>query len=171
MHFWFSMTWRTCIEGFSRRDPIVVFKERPDSAVGKMQLTSYMNGHSRQEERPFPFWADKGLVHSHRMQQKHYRGPSNTSVLLIWRRMSLELEEEKFLYHFCKKRTFLLAFLVKEGIRSKHSAQEPLWQPQQQRRMLMCNPELNLLEVHGVSWRRDLLGAGLACIQRSHGAL
>ncbi|KAK6146929.1 hypothetical protein DH2020_017841 [Rehmannia glutinosa] len=44
---------------------------------GKMQLRSYMNGHSRQGERPFPFSADRGFVRSHRMQRKHYRGLSN----------------------------------------------------------------------------------------------
>lgn len=54
-----------------------VFKERPENALGKMQLRSYMNGHSRQGERPFPFCVDKGFVRSHRMQRKHYRGLSN----------------------------------------------------------------------------------------------
>ncbi|XP_059647018.1 uncharacterized protein LOC132293516 [Cornus florida] len=54
-----------------------VFKERPENALGKMQLRSYMNGHSRQGERPFPFSADRGFVRSHRMQRKHYRGLSN----------------------------------------------------------------------------------------------
>ncbi|XP_031093294.1 uncharacterized protein LOC115997990 [Ipomoea triloba] len=54
-----------------------VFKERPESALGKMQLRSYMNGHSRQGERPFPFSVDRGFVRSHRMQRKHYRGLSN----------------------------------------------------------------------------------------------
>ncbi|XP_027351609.1 uncharacterized protein LOC113862684 [Abrus precatorius] len=54
-----------------------VFKERPDNALGKMQLRSYMNGHSRQGERPYPFSVDKGFVRSHRMQRKHYRGLSN----------------------------------------------------------------------------------------------
>ncbi|XP_061341475.1 uncharacterized protein LOC133287810 [Gastrolobium bilobum] len=53
------------------------FKERPDNALGKMQLRSYMNGHSRQGDRPFPFSVDKGFVRSHRMQRKHYRGLSN----------------------------------------------------------------------------------------------
>jgi hypothetical protein len=53
------------------------FKERPENALGKMQLRSYMNGHSRQGERPFPFSANKGFVRSHRMQRKHYRGLSN----------------------------------------------------------------------------------------------
>ncbi|XP_024991296.1 uncharacterized protein LOC112525405 [Cynara cardunculus var. scolymus] len=53
------------------------FKERPENALGKMQLRSYMNGHSRQGEKPFPFCADKGFVRSHRMQRKHYRGLSN----------------------------------------------------------------------------------------------
>lgn len=53
------------------------FKERPENALGKMQLRSYMNGHSRQGEKPFPFSADKGFVRSHRMQRKHYRGLSN----------------------------------------------------------------------------------------------
>ncbi len=54
-----------------------VFKERPENALGKMQLRSYMNGHSRQGERPFPFSVDRGFVRSHRMQRKHYRGLSN----------------------------------------------------------------------------------------------
>ncbi|KAI8556604.1 hypothetical protein RHMOL_Rhmol05G0266800 [Rhododendron molle] len=54
-----------------------VFKDRPENALGKMQLRSYMNGHSRQGERPFPFSVDKGFVRSHRMQRKHYRGLSN----------------------------------------------------------------------------------------------
>ncbi|KAJ4971194.1 hypothetical protein NE237_004293 [Protea cynaroides] len=54
-----------------------VFRERPENALGKMQLRSYMNGHSRQGERPFPFSVDKGFVRSHRMQRKHYRGLSN----------------------------------------------------------------------------------------------
>jgi HSP20 family molecular chaperone IbpA len=54
-----------------------VFKDHPENALGKMQLRSYMNGHSRQGERPFPFSVDKGFVRSHRMQRKHYRGLSN----------------------------------------------------------------------------------------------
>ncbi|KAJ7980874.1 HSP20-like chaperones superfamily protein [Quillaja saponaria] len=54
-----------------------VFKERPENALGKMQLRSYMNGHSRQGESPFPFSVEKGFVRSHRMQRKHYRGLSN----------------------------------------------------------------------------------------------
>ncbi|KAK6933187.1 hypothetical protein RJ641_036081 [Dillenia turbinata] len=54
-----------------------VFKERPENALGKMQLRSYMNGHSRPGEKPFPFSADKGFVRSHKMQRKHYRGLSN----------------------------------------------------------------------------------------------
>ncbi|KAE8654322.1 putative mediator of RNA polymerase II transcription subunit 37e-like [Hibiscus syriacus] len=54
-----------------------VFKERPENALGKMQLRRYMNGHSRQGEPPFPFSVDKGFVRSHRMQRKHYRGLSN----------------------------------------------------------------------------------------------
>ncbi|XP_047311743.1 uncharacterized protein LOC124915125 [Impatiens glandulifera] len=58
-----------------------VFKERPDNALGKMQLRSYMNGHSRQGDRPFPFSVDKGFVRSHRMQRKHYRGLSNPQCL------------------------------------------------------------------------------------------
>lgn len=53
------------------------FKEKPENALGKMQLRSYMNGHSRQGERPFPFSVDRGFVRSHRMQRKHYRGLSN----------------------------------------------------------------------------------------------
>ncbi|MED6132980.1 sequence orphan Slt1 [Stylosanthes scabra] len=54
-----------------------VFKEKPENALGKMQLRSYMNGHSRQGEHPFPFSIEKGFVRSHRMQRKHYRGLSN----------------------------------------------------------------------------------------------
>lgn len=54
-----------------------VFKERPENALGKMQLRSYMNGHSRQGERTFPFSVDKGFVRSHKMQRKQYRGLSN----------------------------------------------------------------------------------------------
>ncbi|OWM64626.1 uncharacterized protein LOC116207365 [Punica granatum] len=58
-----------------------VFKERPENALGKMQLRSYMNGHSRQGERPFPFSVDKGFTRSHRMQRKHYRGLSNPQCI------------------------------------------------------------------------------------------
>lgn len=58
-----------------------VFKERPENALGKMQLRSYMNGHSRQGEPPFPFSVEKGFVRSHRMQRKHYRGLSNPQCL------------------------------------------------------------------------------------------
>eukprot|EP00252_Welwitschia_mirabilis_P009104 TRINITY_DN2141_c0_g1_i1.p1 TRINITY_DN2141_c0_g1~~TRINITY_DN2141_c0_g1_i1.p1 ORF type:complete len:520 (-),score=22.45 TRINITY_DN2141_c0_g1_i1:416-1975(-) len=54
-----------------------VFKERPENALGKMQLRSYMNGHSRLGEPQFPFSVDRGFVRSHRMQRKHYRGLSN----------------------------------------------------------------------------------------------
>ncbi|KAG6494679.1 uncharacterized protein LOC121991733 [Zingiber officinale] len=53
------------------------FKERPENALGKMQLRSYMNGHSRLGEPQFPFSVDRGFVRSHRMQRKHYRGLSN----------------------------------------------------------------------------------------------
>ncbi|CAF2094944.1 uncharacterized protein LOC103867183 [Brassica rapa] len=54
-----------------------VFKERPENALGKMQLRSYMNGHSRQGDRLFPFSSEKGFARSHRMQRKQYRGLSN----------------------------------------------------------------------------------------------
>ncbi|MQM08130.1 hypothetical protein Taro_040984 [Colocasia esculenta] len=54
-----------------------VFKERPENSLGKMQLRSYMNGHSRLGEPQFPFSVDKGFVRSHRMQRKQYRGLSN----------------------------------------------------------------------------------------------
>ncbi|PKA63164.1 hypothetical protein AXF42_Ash007960 [Apostasia shenzhenica] len=54
-----------------------VFKERPENALGKMQLRSYMNGHSRHGEPQFPFSVEKGFVRSHRMQRKQYRGLSN----------------------------------------------------------------------------------------------
>jgi hypothetical protein len=53
------------------------FKERPENALGKMQLRSYMNGHARFGEPQFPFSVDKGFARSHRMQRKHYRGLSN----------------------------------------------------------------------------------------------
>lgn len=58
-----------------------VFKERPDNALGKMQLRSYMNGHSRLGEPQFPFSVDKGFVRSHRMQRKQYRGLSNPQCI------------------------------------------------------------------------------------------
>ncbi|XP_078165463.1 uncharacterized protein LOC144560159 [Carex rostrata] len=58
-----------------------VFKERPENALGKMQLRSYMNGHSRPGEPQFPFSVDKGFVRSHRMQRKHYRGLSNPQCI------------------------------------------------------------------------------------------
>ncbi|GFP82346.1 hypothetical protein PHJA_000377700 [Phtheirospermum japonicum] len=58
-----------------------VFKERPENALGKMQLRSYMNGHARPGQRPFPFSADKGFVRSHKMQRKQYRGLSNPQCL------------------------------------------------------------------------------------------
>ncbi|CAL9211270.1 uncharacterized protein LOC135616983 [Musa acuminata AAA Group] len=54
-----------------------IFKERPENALGKMQLRSYMNGHSRLGEPQFPFSVDRGFVRSHRMQRKQYRGLSN----------------------------------------------------------------------------------------------
>ncbi|KAL2505374.1 HSP20-like chaperones superfamily protein [Abeliophyllum distichum] len=46
-----------------------VLKEKLENAPGKMQLQSYMNGHSCQGDRPFPFSVDKGFVQSHRMQR------------------------------------------------------------------------------------------------------
>ncbi|OIT28208.1 PREDICTED: uncharacterized protein LOC109212941 [Nicotiana attenuata] len=58
-----------------------VFKERSENALGKMQLRSYMNGHSKQGEPPFPFSVDKGFMRSHKMQRKHYRGLSNPQCL------------------------------------------------------------------------------------------
>ncbi|XP_020571753.1 uncharacterized protein LOC110018691 [Phalaenopsis equestris] len=54
-----------------------VFKERAEMALGKMQLRSFMNGHSRHGEPEFPFNVEKGFVRSHRMQRKQYRGLSN----------------------------------------------------------------------------------------------
>jgi hypothetical protein len=60
---------------------IWVFKERPENALGKMQLRSFMNGHSRLGEPQFPFSAEKGFVRSHRMQRKNYRGLSNPQCL------------------------------------------------------------------------------------------
>lgn len=78
-----------------------VFKEKPENALGKMQLRSFMNGHSRQGERPFPFSVDKGFVRSHRMQRKHYRGLSNPQcvhgieVVTSPNLMNLDEEERK----------------------------------------------------------------------------
>ncbi|CAL9103767.1 unnamed protein product [Musa acuminata var. zebrina] len=65
-----------------------VFKKRPENALGKMQLRSYMNGHSRLGVPQFPFSIDKGFVRSHRMQRKHYRGLSNPlcihGIEVVW---------------------------------------------------------------------------------------
>ncbi|RRT58198.1 hypothetical protein B296_00006378 [Ensete ventricosum] len=65
-----------------------VFKKRPENALGKMQLRSYMNGHSRLGVPQFPFSVDKGFVRSHRMQRKHYRGLSNPlcihGIEVVW---------------------------------------------------------------------------------------
>ncbi|KAJ7525085.1 hypothetical protein O6H91_17G035700 [Diphasiastrum complanatum] len=57
------------------------FKERPENALGKMQLRSYMNGHQRFEELQFPFRVEKGFTRSHRMQRKQYRGLSNPQCI------------------------------------------------------------------------------------------
>lgn len=54
-----------------------VFCGRPENALGKMQLRSYMNGHARYGEPQFPFSVEKGFSRSHRMQRKQYRGLSN----------------------------------------------------------------------------------------------
>ncbi|PKU84290.1 uncharacterized protein LOC110097748 [Dendrobium catenatum] len=54
-----------------------VFKDRVENTLGKMQLRSFMNGHSRNGEPQFPFNVEKGFVRSHRMQRKQYRGLSN----------------------------------------------------------------------------------------------
>lgn len=54
-----------------------VFRERPENALGKMQLRSYMNGHARFGDPQFPFSVEKGFTRSHRMQRKQYRGLSN----------------------------------------------------------------------------------------------
>ncbi|XP_065008470.1 uncharacterized protein LOC135638878 [Musa acuminata AAA Group] len=65
-----------------------VFKKRPENALGKMQLRSYMNGHSRLGVPQFPFSIDKGFIRSHRMQRKHYRGLSNPlcihGIEVVW---------------------------------------------------------------------------------------
>lgn len=58
-----------------------VFKDRADNALGKMQLRSFMNGHSRHGEPQFPFNVEKGFVRSHRMQRKQYRGLSNPQCI------------------------------------------------------------------------------------------
>uniref|UniRef100_A0A7N0V5S5 HSP20-like chaperones superfamily protein n=1 Tax=Kalanchoe fedtschenkoi TaxID=63787 RepID=A0A7N0V5S5_KALFE len=75
-----------------------VFKERPENALGKMQLRSYMNGHLRQGEHPFPFSVDKGFVRSHRMQRKHYRGLSNPQCVhgieVVWAPDLMAISEE-----------------------------------------------------------------------------
>lgn len=58
-----------------------VFKERPQNALGKMQLRSYMNGHAKQGEPQFPFSVDKGFSRSHKMQRKQYKGLSNPQCI------------------------------------------------------------------------------------------
>lgn len=58
-----------------------VFKERPENALGKMQLRSFMNGHSRIGEPQFPFNAENGFIRSHRMQRKQYKGLSNPQCI------------------------------------------------------------------------------------------
>lgn len=58
-----------------------MFKKRPENALGKMQLRSYMNGHARFGGPQFPFSVDKGFFRSHRMQRKHYRGLSNPQCI------------------------------------------------------------------------------------------
>lgn len=58
-----------------------VFRDRPENALGKMQLRSYMNGHARFGEPQFPFSAEKGFTRSHRMQRKQYRGLSNPQCI------------------------------------------------------------------------------------------
>ena len=58
-----------------------VFKERPESALGKMQLRSYMNGHAKYGEPPFPFSTEKGFARSHKMQRKQYKGLSNPQCI------------------------------------------------------------------------------------------
>lgn len=58
-----------------------VFKERPQNALGTMQLRSYMNGHTKQGEPQFPFSADKGFSRSHKMQRKQYKGLSNPQCI------------------------------------------------------------------------------------------
>ncbi|KAF3618660.1 putative dof zinc finger protein DOF2.2-like [Capsicum annuum] len=58
-----------------------VFKERSENALGEMELRSYMNGHSKQGERSFPFSVDKGFMFSHKMQHKHYSGLSDQQCL------------------------------------------------------------------------------------------
>lgn len=58
-----------------------VFKERPQNALGKMQLRSYMNGHAKQGEPQFPFSPDKGFSRSHKMQRKQYKGLSNPQCI------------------------------------------------------------------------------------------
>ena len=58
-----------------------VFRDRPENALGKMQLRSYMNGHARFGEPQFPFSVEKGFTRSHRMQRKQYRGLSNPQCI------------------------------------------------------------------------------------------
>ncbi|CAN4114590.1 unnamed protein product [Withania somnifera] len=66
------------ISGFDKSDlQLDCFMVQHDMENMYMWLRSYMNGHSRQGERPFPFSTDRGFIRSHRMQRKHYRGLSN----------------------------------------------------------------------------------------------
>eukprot|EP00850_Spirogloea_muscicola_P010527 SM000062S19913 [mRNA] locus=s62:381441:385538:+ [translate_table: standard] len=55
--------------------------KRPECALGKMQLRSWMNGQCRAGEPSFPFSVVKGHTRSHRMQRKHYRGLSNPQCI------------------------------------------------------------------------------------------
>ncbi|KAK4371432.1 hypothetical protein RND71_010907 [Anisodus tanguticus] len=74
---------------------INVTKDKPENALGKMQLRSYMNGHSRQGEIPFLFTADKGFVRSHKMQRKHYRCLHGIEVVRSPNLNGFDKEEQK----------------------------------------------------------------------------
>lgn len=77
-----------------------VFKERPENALGKMQLRSYMNGHAKYGEPQFPFSIDKGFARSHKMQRKQYKGLSNPQCIhgieIVWcPNLSILSDEDK----------------------------------------------------------------------------
>ncbi|CAI5982655.1 unnamed protein product [Closterium sp. NIES-65] len=50
---------------------------RPEHALGKMQLRSFINGNSRVDEPCFPFPEKAGFARSHRLQRRRYKGLAN----------------------------------------------------------------------------------------------
>lgn len=65
-----------------------VFKDRPENTLGKMQLRSFINGHTKYGEPQFPFSIEKGFTRSHKLQRKHYKGLLNPQCIhgieIVW---------------------------------------------------------------------------------------